>query len=72
MEKLFLASYFTGSVKLFTEFSQNSCSGKKVVFIPTASVPEKATFFVDSDEGYQYRRAKALHLPRVPRQALGY
>jgi dipeptidase E len=45
MEKLFLASYFTGSVKLFTEFTQNSCSGKKVVFIPTASVPEKVTFF---------------------------
>jgi dipeptidase E len=50
MEKLFLASYFTGSVKLFTEFTQNSCSGKKVVFIPTASVPEKVTFFVDSDK----------------------
>jgi dipeptidase E len=50
MKKLFLASYFTGSAKLFVEFTQNTCSGKKVVFIPTASVPEKVTFFVDSDK----------------------
>jgi dipeptidase E len=32
------------------EFTQNTCSGKKVVFIPTASVPEKVTFHVDSDK----------------------
>jgi dipeptidase E len=49
MMNLFLASYFTGSAKLFVEFTQNTCSGKKVVFIPTASVPEKVTFHVDSD-----------------------
>ncbi|MDR0387057.1 MAG: Type 1 glutamine amidotransferase-like domain-containing protein [Treponema sp.] len=50
MKKLFLASYFTGSAKLFADFTKNTCSGKKVVFIPTASVPEKVTFFVDSDK----------------------
>jgi dipeptidase E len=50
MKQLFLASYFTGSAKLFVEFTQNTCSGKRVVFIPTASVPEKVTFFVDSDK----------------------
>jgi dipeptidase E len=50
MKRLFLASYFTGSAKLFVEFTQNTCSDKKVVFIPTASVPEKVTFFVDSDK----------------------
>jgi dipeptidase E len=52
MKKLFLAYYFTGSAKLFVEFTQNTCLGKKVVFIPTASVPEKVTFFVDSDKNH--------------------
>jgi hypothetical protein len=32
------------------EFTQNTCSGKKVAFIPTTGVPEKVTFFVDSDK----------------------
>jgi dipeptidase E len=50
MKKLFLASYFSSVAKLFVEFTQNTCSGKKVVFIPTASVPEKVTFFVDGDK----------------------
>jgi dipeptidase E len=50
MKKLFLASYFSSVAKLFVEFTQNTCSGKKVVFIPTASIPEKVTFFVDSDK----------------------
>jgi dipeptidase E len=47
--KLFLASYFSPVAKLFVEFTQNTCAGKKVVFIPTASIPEKVTFFVDGD-----------------------
>jgi dipeptidase E len=50
MKKLFLASYFSPVAKLFVEFTQNTCTGKKVVFIPTASVPEKVTFFVDGDK----------------------
>jgi dipeptidase E len=50
MKKLFLASYFSPVAKLFVEFTQNTCAGKKVVFIPTASVPEKVTFFVDGDK----------------------
>jgi dipeptidase E len=49
MKNLFLASYFSPVAKLFVEFTQNTCAGKKVVFIPTASVPEKVTFFVDGD-----------------------
>jgi dipeptidase E len=50
MKKMFLASYFSSVAKLFVEFTQNSCAGKRVVFIPTASVPEKVTFFVASDK----------------------
>ncbi|MDR1007436.1 MAG: Type 1 glutamine amidotransferase-like domain-containing protein [Campylobacteraceae bacterium] len=50
MRKLFLTSYFTGVAKLFPEFTQNSCSGKKVVFIPTASIVEKVTFYVEADK----------------------
>ena len=49
MKKLFLASYFSPMAKLFAEFTQNTCAGKKIVFIPTASVPENVTFFVDVD-----------------------
>ncbi|GMO11232.1 MAG: Type 1 glutamine amidotransferase-like domain-containing protein [Treponemataceae bacterium] len=49
MKNLFLASYFSPVAKLFVEFTQNTCAGKKVVFIPTASVPEKVSFFVDGD-----------------------
>jgi dipeptidase E len=48
-KKLFLASYFSPVAKLFVEFTQNTCAGKKVAFIPTASIPEKVTFFVDGD-----------------------
>jgi dipeptidase E len=50
MKKMFLASYFSVVSKLFVEFTRNTCSGKRVAFIPTASVPEKVTFFVDSDK----------------------
>ena len=50
MKKLFLASYFSGVKTLFSEFSNNECSGKKVAFIPTASIPEKVDFFVDADK----------------------
>jgi dipeptidase E len=50
MQKLFLASYFSGVKKLFLQFTENNCSGKKVVFIPTASLPEKVTFYVNADK----------------------
>ena len=50
MKKLFLASYFSGVVKLLPEFMNNACSGKKVVFIPTASIVEKVTFYVGTDK----------------------
>jgi dipeptidase E len=48
--QLFLASYFSPVAKLFAEFTQNTYAGKKIVFIPTASIPEKVTFFVDGDK----------------------
>jgi dipeptidase E len=50
VKKLFLASYFSGIATLFPDFTDNACSGKKVVFIPTASVPEKVTFYVGADK----------------------
>jgi dipeptidase E len=46
--KLFLASYFAGVAKLFSDFAE--CVEKQVLFIPTASIPEKVTFYVDSDK----------------------
>jgi dipeptidase E len=50
MKKLFLSSYFTEVAKLFKEFTEDKCSGKKVIFIPTASIHEKVTFYVDADK----------------------
>ena len=50
MKKLFLASYFSGVAKLLPDFTDNTCSGKKVVFIPTASIVEKVTFYVGTDK----------------------
>jgi dipeptidase E len=48
--KLFLSSYFAGVAKLFLEFTRQTCAGKKVVFIPTASIVEKVTFYVGADK----------------------
>ncbi len=48
MKKLFLTSYFSSVAKLLPKFID--CAGKKVVFIPTASIPEKVTFYVDADK----------------------
>ena len=50
MKKLFLASYFSGVAKLLPDFTDNTCSGKKVVIIPTASIVEKVTFYVGTDK----------------------
>jgi dipeptidase E len=48
MKKLFLASFFSGVASAFPSFA-GDCAGKKVVFIPTASLPEKVTFYVGAD-----------------------
>jgi len=50
MSKLFLSSYFSGVAGLFPEFAGKECAGKRVVFIPTASLPEKVTFYVGADK----------------------
>ncbi|MDR2898552.1 MAG: Type 1 glutamine amidotransferase-like domain-containing protein [Spirochaetaceae bacterium] len=50
MAKLFLSSYFSAAAGLFEEFTEHTCVGKKVVFIPTASLPEKVNFYVKSDK----------------------
>ncbi len=49
MRKLFLASYFKDVISLFPDFAGNDCVGKKVVFIPTASLHEKFAFYVAAD-----------------------
>ncbi|MDR1113835.1 MAG: Type 1 glutamine amidotransferase-like domain-containing protein [Candidatus Margulisbacteria bacterium] len=50
MKKLFLTSYFSGAASLFADFTGNTCAGKRVAFIPTASLPEKASFYVSADK----------------------
>jgi dipeptidase E len=48
--KLFLSSFFSGVSAQFADFTGNTCNGKRVLFIPTASNVEKVTFFVGSDK----------------------
>lgn len=50
MKTMFLASYFAKVADLLPEFLDGSLEGKKVAFIPTASLPEKVTFFVEGDK----------------------
>lgn len=48
MRNLFLSSYFSEAAELFPAFS-GDCRDKKVVFIPTASIHEKVSFYVEED-----------------------
>ena len=49
MKPLFLASDFAQTASLLPRFLDEPLEGKQVAFIPTASIPEKAKFFVDGD-----------------------
>lgn len=46
MKKLFLCSSFKDVAPLFKEFIKGDLAGKKVSFIPTASLVEEVTFYV--------------------------
>lgn len=48
-KRLFLASFFKDVTRLFLEFAGHDIQGKRVTFIPTASVPEKIKFYVGAD-----------------------
>ncbi|MDR1533396.1 MAG: Type 1 glutamine amidotransferase-like domain-containing protein [Clostridiales bacterium] len=48
--RLFLASFFSGVADAFPAFVHDECAGKKVIFIPTASLTEKVTFYVGTDK----------------------
>ena len=50
MRKLFLSSYFRDVAPLLKGFTNNTCEGKKVVFIPTASILDKTPFYVKADK----------------------
>jgi dipeptidase E len=50
MKSLFLASYFKDVANLFPAFTNNTHLGKKVVFIPTASLTEILPFYVGTDK----------------------
>jgi dipeptidase E len=47
MKKIFLASSFSDTAKLFASVNEN-LEGKTVTFIPAASLVEKVTFYVSS------------------------
>ncbi|GHU22369.1 putative peptidase Lmo0363 [Betaproteobacteria bacterium] len=49
MKTLFLSAYFSGVAKQFPDFAGGALAGKTVAFIPTASLPEKVTFYVEAD-----------------------
>ena len=46
MGKLFLSSSFADVSKLLPDFAKDELKGKRVTFIPTASIPEKVKFYV--------------------------
>jgi len=48
MKRLFLSSSFADVFRLFPDFAKTELKGKKVTFIPTASIPEKMIFYVAS------------------------
>ncbi|ATA67643.1 MULTISPECIES: peptidase E [Capnocytophaga] len=48
MEKLFLCSSFKDVAPLFEEFIKSDLVGKRVSFIPTASLVEEITFYVEA------------------------
>lgn len=48
MKRLFLSSSFSDVAELFPDFAKDNLKGKKVTFIPTASLPEKVVFYVSS------------------------
>lgn len=49
MRKLFLASSFSEVVSLFPKFAGEEIKGKRITFIPTASLVEEVRFYVDDD-----------------------
>lgn len=48
MKKLFLSASFADVSVLFSQFLDGECKGKTVTFIPTASLVEEVTFYVDA------------------------
>lgn len=48
MKQLFLSSSFSTVAKKFNDFSGDDLKGKRVTFIPTASITEKVNFYVSS------------------------
>ncbi|MDR1224531.1 MAG: Type 1 glutamine amidotransferase-like domain-containing protein [Tannerella sp.] len=48
-KKLFLASFFKDVAHLFPAFAGQDIQGKRVTFIPTASILEKIRFYVGAD-----------------------
>lgn len=48
MKKMFLSSSFKDVVGIFSNFMDGDLAGKTVSFIPTASIPESVTFYVEA------------------------
>ena len=48
MKNIFLTSSFSDVVDLFVEHEKENIKGKTVTFIPTASLPEEVTFYVEA------------------------
>jgi len=50
MKKLFLSSYFKDVAHLLKDFTNNIGEGKRVIFIPTASILDKTPIYVKADK----------------------
>ena len=58
MKKLFLTSSFSSVAKLFEDFAGEPVKGKKLAFIPTASLVEEMRFYVDHRRSEERRVGK--------------
>lgn len=63
MKRLFLASSFADVTDLFVRFMAKPYAGKTVTFIPTASLVEEVTFYVD--EGKKALEKLNLHVDEL-------
>jgi len=50
MKNLFLSSYFKDAAHLLKDFTNDTCGGKRVIFIPTVGISEKTPFYVKADK----------------------
>ena len=74
MKKMFLTSSFVDVADLFVKFAEGKCAGNTVTFIPTASLVEDVTFYVDAGRKALEKRGlivDELEISTATKEAIG-